>query len=106
VSDSPRPPSAEAVSDALVVWTGWGRTSWPKRDERRLAEVFGEAMAVELLPLVRRLEEEFYESDTRFTAPDLRSMRNDAKARFRDLHPELSEGAIKALAWCYTFDHR
>ncbi len=73
-------------------------------DETRLVERFGEDQALALLPTVTRLYDEFYESDAHSTAPDLVSMGNLASARFRELHSELSDSAIEALAWCYTFD--
>jgi hypothetical protein len=98
--------SAETISDALVVWTGWGRFAWPHRDERRLIDTYGEASALELVPVIRELEREFYESGARMTAPDLVSMGDRAKERFGELHPELSEDALEALAWCYTFDYK
>jgi hypothetical protein len=97
--DSDSLPSADTISDALVVWTGRHRTAWPHRDERRLIDTYGEAAAVELVPIIRELEREFYESDARMTAPDLASMGDRAKARFRELYPELSEDALEALAF-------
>ena len=92
------------VSEAIVVWSGHGVTRWPKPDETRLVERFGEDQALTLLPAVTRLYDEFYESDAHLTAPDLVAIGNLASARFRELHPELSDAAIEALAWCYTFD--
>ncbi|MHB1597265.1 MAG: hypothetical protein ACYCO9_23235 [Streptosporangiaceae bacterium] len=94
------------VSSAIVVWTGWGKTSWPSRDENRLVEVFGSDMAAELLPRLRELEDEFYASDERFVVADLGEMGDAAAEQFRRVHPELSEDAIRAFAWCYTYDYK
>ena len=96
----------EQVSEAVIVWSGFRAEAWPHRDERRLVEVFGAALAAQLLAVVKRLEDEFYESDARFTAPDLKTMGDAAAERFRSLHPELSDSAVKALAWCYIFDYK
>lgn len=95
-----------SISDALIAWTGWRRTSWPQRDELRLAEEFGSEQARELMPKLRELEEEFYSSDARLVASSLAEMGQMASEQFRCRHPELSEEAVRALAWCYTFDFK
>ena len=99
-------PSSQAVSDALVVWHGWGRTSWPHHDEDRVVEMFGKEDAVELLTVLHRLENEFFESDAVHVAPDLTTMGDRAAAEFRHRHPELSDDAVAALRWCYTFTYK
>lgn len=95
-----------AASRAVVVWTGYGRSSWPARDEERLVSEFPLELATELVPVVRRLEDDFYRSDAHLTAPDLETMASVASAAFRTLHPEISDDAVAALAWCYTYDYK
>jgi hypothetical protein len=97
---------AKLVSDAIVVWTGWGRTSWPTRDETQLVEHFGAEKASDLMWTVSRLEAEFYESDAHLTVADLVDVGHVAAARFRGSHPELTDDAVEALTWCYTFDYK
>lgn len=94
------------VSEALVWWTGWGRKSRPSRDPSSLIERFGGNAAVDLLAVVRTLEEDFYRSEARHRAPTLAEMGDQAAADFRRIHPEVSEDAVQALAWCYTFDFK
>lgn len=93
------------TSEAIVVWTGRGRTAWPARDEALLVERFGED-AANLLPVVKRLAHEFYESDAKHVAVDLKAMGGQAAEEFRSRHPEISQEAVEALAWCYTWDHK
>lgn len=93
------------VSEAVVAWTGYGSAMWPDRDESRVEDRFGE-LAFDLMPLVHRLSEAFYASDARFIASDLADMSRRAKADFEVLHPEVTDAAVEALAWCYTFDHK
>ena len=95
-----------AVSEAIVLWTGYGRTTWPARDEERLVVEFGSELATELVPLVRQREDDFYRSEARLTAVDLETMAAVASAEFRALHPETTVEAVAALAWCYTFDYK
>ena len=99
-------PSSSEISEALIVWTGWGDSNRPIRDELRLVDRYGEDRARELIAILRRLEDEFYESDARFTVADLAEMGDMAAARFRDLHPELTRDAIESLAWCYSYDFK
>lgn len=97
---------AALLSRALVVWTGYGVVSWPSRDDDRLSRMFGAELASVVLRRIYELEEEFYTSDARHKAADLREMGNLASAQFRMRHPELSDEAVDALAWCYTFDYK
>lgn len=92
------------VSQAIVAWTGWGRASHPTRDRARVAESLGNDAAASLMPLVKRLETEFYASDAAHRVGDLKAMGDRAAAEFSAAHPELSSDAVDALAWCYTFD--
>ncbi len=95
------------LSKAIVIWTGLETDSpWPLCEEALLVERFGSEMAAELLPSIRKLEEEFYESDARDRASDLAEMGDLAANDFRKRHPEISEEAIQALAWRYTFDYK
>lgn len=100
------PVDGDAVSLAVVVWTGYGHSSWPARDEDRLVSEFGPELATDLAPLVRRLEDDFYRSDAHLTAPDLRTMASEASNAFQVLHPEITDEAVAALAWCYTYDYK
>ena len=97
---------ASLVSEALVVWTGWGSAARPVRDEALLVDRFGSEEAADLFPTIRELEDEFYGSEARFTEPSLKAMGDAAALEFRAAHPELSEDAIQALAWCYTYDYK
>ena len=94
------------VSRAIVIWTGFGKTPWPSRDESRLVEQFGADAAADLTPQLRDLEQQFYASDARFTVRDLDEMGKVAADQFRKNHPEISEEAIRALEWCYTYDYK
>jgi hypothetical protein len=100
------PPTDASLSTALISWTGWGLTAWPQRDEQRLASQLGADAAAELLPQLRRLEDDFYASNARYIAPDLAAMGRTAADDFRRLHPEISDDAIEALTWCYTYDYK
>ncbi|MET7878303.1 hypothetical protein [Micromonospora profundi] len=83
---------SEIITRAIVVWTGWGRTPWPDRDEASLVAEFGPDLAPGVLAEVRRLEDEFYSSEASNVAPDLKSMGEQAAAQFRETHGDWGRG--------------
>lgn len=94
------------VSRAVALWTGWGRTTWPSRNDTAVLEEFGTERGNELLETLRALEEDFYASDARNSAPGLASMGRQSSDEFRQRHPELDAEVATAFAWCYTFDFK
>jgi len=92
--------------EAVRVWTGWGRSMAPSRDDARLTNHFGEEVAAKLLPLIKSLEEDFYSSDARFVAANLQEMERLASEQFKRKHPRVADEIVKAFAWCYTFDFK
>jgi hypothetical protein len=102
----PDQPNSAQLSTALIIWTGFGHTPWPQRDEDRLARHIGTDATIELLPQLRKLEDDFYATTAWQTAPDLQAMGHLASEDFRRNHPEISAEAVSALAWCYTWDHK
>jgi len=97
---------ASLVSAAIVVWTGWSKTPWPARDEGRLVERYGYDLAAALLPQIRELVDDFYASDVRFTVADVKQMGDVAGCQFHKAHPAISDDAVRALTWCYTYDYK
>ena len=97
--------SSELI-DAVRVWTGWGQSMIPSRDDARLAKQFGKKVAAKLLPIIKSLEDDFYSSDARFVATDLEEMEKLASEDFKRKHPTIAEEIVEALAWCYTFDFK
>jgi hypothetical protein len=89
---------ADEVSDAVLVWSGYGETSWAARDEGPLVARYGEHRALDLLPLVKTLECEFYESDAYRTEADLAAVGRKAARQFRLAHPEVSDEAVDAAS--------
>lgn len=94
------------VADAIVVWSGWGRGAQPHRNDESLVRHLGRQEAANLLPVVRELVDDFYSSDARYTAADLPEMARLASEQFLRKHPDSPDEAVRALAWCYTFDYK
>lgn len=96
----------ELVSDAVVVWAGWGKSPFPTRDLKSLVTEYGNEIGQRLIIQIHELENSFYSSNARFEAPNLVDMGEQAATEFRTKHPEISEDAVKAFAWCYTYDFK
>ena len=56
------------------------------------------------LPRIRELNGDFYASDARNVVSDVTEMGDRAAVESVRAHAELSDEAIAALAWCYTYD--
>lgn len=98
--------NTDELSRAIIVWSGWDDTAWPVRDESRLLAEFGRERAEEMTLRIREIEDEFYASDAHLVATDLEDMANRAVADFRQRRTDLSDAAVEALAWCYTYDYK
>jgi len=98
--------TSQELVEAVLVWTGWGREMMPNRDDSKVIRRFGGDTAARLLPIIKRLEDDFYESDARLAADDLSQMAKLASDDFRKKHPGVPDQIVKALAWCYTFDFK
>jgi hypothetical protein len=85
---------------------GKGRTPWPARDEQLVIQDVGPALAADLIPAIKELSRDFHSSDAYRRVEDLVEMGQVAAEEFRSRHPEISEDAVKALAWCYMYDYK
>jgi len=92
--------------DAVCMWTGWGQSKMPIREDAKLVEYLGKEEADKLLPVIRALEEDFYSSNARFVATDLREMEKLSSENFKQKYPNIADEIVKAFAWCYSFDFK
>jgi hypothetical protein len=93
------------VSDAVVLWTGYGRSDVPVRDDAAVIENFG-GDAVHLVPMVHHLWDEFQwveaaDGDAGFDRDEL-VVRASTRLHLRQAH--LSDTAVDALIWSYYLD--
>jgi len=98
--------SSHQLIEAVQIWTGWGRSLFPNRDDVQLENRLGKEAAAKILPIVKFLEAEFYRSDARLNAANLQEMEALASAHFRLRHPTIPDEVVSAFAWCYTYDFK
>lgn len=96
----------DPINRALVVYTGFGKSSFPRARTGELAAQFGEAAAADLRDRILLLYLEM-----QFPLPDegkrsRKSVTERAIEQMRLRHPELSQDGLNALAWAYAFGLR
>jgi len=95
------------LSEAIVVWIGKaGLSPIPRPDDSRVISRFGEEASLDILPLVRRMFDDFYATDAIHRVADNDEMLEVAAADFRALHPDISADAVDALKWSMSWDYR
>jgi hypothetical protein len=94
------------LSDAVVLFLGFGSASSPRRDHARLVQEFGATEAAALESLVVSLLEEVGKIQVDWSAHSLESAGEMARTEMHTRHPDLSDTALRALAWKFTFDWR
>jgi len=90
------------INAAIVMWSGRGLRAWPTRDLSRLAEHFDPGLAADLAALVTQIEEDFWAAGPHGELMD--DGKEVATSVFQALHPAISEDALDALWWCYSYD--
>ena len=88
----------------MITYLSVGRSPFPHGDPEYLAEVFG-AEAETLLPYVEGLSSEIMAVEIDWTAHTLDSATELAMTATRIRHPELSDEAIEALGWNFSYGH-
>jgi hypothetical protein len=93
-------------SEAVILFLGKGLNPWLKRKPERLTERFGEEIGLDLVQYVQTVLDELYgvQPDWSGGGDDLVSGTNKAVDRVRENHPELSEEALAALGWSFSYD--
>lgn len=95
-----------AFSEAVVVFIGKGRTRIPTPHAVRLSFEMGSEGARALLPRVRALIEEMGVIPVDRNRIDLDAATDQVVATIRERHPELSDGALLALDWLFSWSAR
>jgi hypothetical protein len=95
---------ADDLSRAIVLYIGFGSESWPGLREDRVVAAFGEHVAAPLLAQVRALLAELSSLEIDRGVHSLASGGDEARREMARRHPELSEAALDALAWKFSYD--
>jgi hypothetical protein len=92
------------LSDAVVLYIGYDVTNCPRLDRSRLVPKFGEVRANEFERQVKSLLAELGSIEVNWAAHDLVSGSALARDEMHTRFPELSEHALDALEWKFSYD--
>lgn len=93
---------ANELSNAVVLYLGYGKAKSPQSNGQAVIAEFG----VALLANVHKLMAELGAIGTDWSNHDLQSAGKMARAEMKNRHPQLSDQALDALEWKFTFDWR
>jgi len=94
------------LSQAVVLFLGFGSAPSPRHDSDCLAKAFGTVRGAELETEVDALLTELGKINVDWSVHSLVSSGKIAADYMRAGHPDLSDAALEALAWKFTFDWR
>lgn len=105
LKESPVVEPVDVINEALVLYTGYGKSPFPRARTNDLVALYGEAEAIELKSRILMLMEELQQTfvDEKRTR---KSVTERAIEQIAPFHPELDESGLKALAWSFSFGLR
>jgi hypothetical protein len=107
IAEFPLPVAAsDPIGEAIVIYTGFGRSSFPRARGNDVALRFGAEAGAELKQRILLLLEELAQPVPPSEKRSRKSATEQAMEQFRPRHPELSDEALKALAWTFSFGMR
>lgn len=103
--ESPQIEASDDINDALLLYTGYGKSPFPRARSNDLVTRFGAEQGAELKARILALMEELGQPilDEKRSK---KSVTEKAIEQLRPRHPELDETGLKALAWTYSFGLR
>jgi len=105
LKESPVADPVDVINEALVLYTGYGKSPFPRAWTNELMALYGETEAIELKSRILMLMEELQQTfvDEKRTR---KSVTERAIEQIAPFHPELDESGLKALAWSFSFGLR
>ena len=97
---------SDPINEALILYTGFGNSPFPRAKTPALAARFGESEGAELKHRIVGLLEELQQPVEGLEKRSKKSMTERAIEQLSPRHPELDELGLKALAWTYSFGLR
>jgi hypothetical protein len=97
---------SDPINEALILYTGYGSSPFPRAKTPHLVARFGLTEGAELKQRIVGLLEELQQP---VEGPEKRSRKSLTERAIEQLaprHPELDELGLKALAWTYAFGLR
>lgn len=97
---------SDPINEALVLYTGFGSSPFPRAKTPNLVQRFGEAEGAELKLRILGLLEELQQPVESGEKRSRKSLTERAIEQLQPRHPELDDSGLRALAWTYSFGLR
>ena len=97
---------SDPINEALLIYTGYGSSTFPRARTPQLVSRFGESEGSELKHRILTLLGELQQPVASDGKRSRKSVTEQAIEQLRPRHPELDESALKALAWTFAFGLR
>ncbi|MDC9825943.1 hypothetical protein PRN20_19585 [Devosia sp. ZB163] len=97
---------SDPINEALVLYTGFGSSPFPRAKTPHLIQRFGEAEGSALKGRILDLLEELQQPIDGLEKRSKKSLTERAIEQLQPRHPELDDSGLKALAWTYAFGLR
>jgi hypothetical protein len=94
------------LSEAIAIFIGFGVKPCPSPDESRLFVHSGKEKTQKLVPIIQKLFVEMDEVSVDWNSMNLNQATDHVVAVLHKKNPELSEIALKALGWLYSWNNR
>ena len=94
------------LSNAVVLYLGFGLFPYPQPNADRINHAFSAEKAALLALQVNSLINESFRVEINWTKHSLASAGDEVYRQMQARHPYLSETALRALIWKFTFDWR
>jgi len=96
----------DPINEALVLYTGYGSSTFPRAKTPHLMQKYGAQQGAALKERILELLEELQQPVEITERRSRKSVTERAIDQLRPRHPELDEAGLKALAWTYSFGLR
>lgn len=97
---------SDPINEALVLYTGYGSSPFPRAKTPHLVQRFGQDQASALKERILALLEELQQPVEGGEKRSRMSVTERAIEQLRPRHPELDESGLRALAWTFSFGLR
>lgn len=97
---------SDPINEALVLYTGFGTSPFPRAKTPHLVQRFGANEGAELKERILGLLEELQQPIDGLEKRSKKSLTERAIEQLHPKHPELDDSGLKALAWTYSFGLR
>ena len=98
--------SGSDISEAVVIFIGFGRSPFPVEDRAALSKRFGLSEAAELERLVISIVKEMHRINIDWSIYSLDTAAAKVRSEMRLKYPNLSDNAILALVWKFTYESK